>query len=570
MILNYLPEDAPFSREQRHWLGGFLSALRMKPAVKQPAATGRVMNILIGTQTSNAEYVAERAAKIAASRGYSVRLYELDDVALEALVEMRELIAVVSTYGEGEMPDTAARFWGRLSADDAPRLEGVQFGVIALGDTAYDDFCKAGRDIDRRLAELGATRIADRVDCDVDYDEPSEAWLDKTIQTVGEEVITPTDEAQTQPKGWSRKNPYLSRALENRLLSGANSAKEIRHFAFDLGDSGLTYEAGDALGVMPVNAPHVVDAILKRLGVTFGRPVAGYDLGIGHLLSSTFEIVMPSRNLIGALAERSGHSGLAQAHNASGARLDTFLYGRDTLDLLNLQPGQEIAPEEFISWLKPLQYRAYSISSSSKAHPGEVHLTVAAVRWMRDARQIGGVCSTFLADQVAANAQAGIFVSPNTSFRVPEDPTAPMIMVGPGTGVAPFRAFLEERRETGASGRNWLFFGDRYAQSDHIYSDEMALFQEQGVLHRLDLAFSRDQSEKVYAQHRMMEQADALYGQLQEGGVFYVCGDAEHMAKDVDQALHAVIERAGDMSADRAAEYVSNLKTQKRYLRDVY
>lgn len=576
----YIPEDAPFSGEQKVWLGGFFAGLHSRlvrsngnggDAANPQAPEVKHLDIIYGTQTGNAEAVAEDAATVARSKGFTPRVAEMDDVELSHLATMQNLIVIVSTYGEGEMPDNAHQFWEALSASTAPRLETLNYGVLALGDTSYDEFCQAGKLLDTRLEQLGARRLGPRVDCDVDFEDAAEAWIAATLPDAGSVVsAAPVGDApKTTKSGWGRKNPYRSTMIENRIVSGPKSVKEIRHIAFDLGDSGLSYEAGDALGVMPLNAPDLVDAWLARLGVSAETDVGGSALG--DLLTTELEIMTPSRDLIRAIEPLAKHHELSHVvSNGDKEALEAFLWGKDALDLLNLNPRLAFDPIEVVSWLKPLQHRAYSISSSPKAHQGEVHLTVAAVRWMYENRPHRGVCSTFMADHVPEGAQAGIFMSPNKSFRVPDDDSAPMIMVGPGTGVAPFRAFLEERRERGATGANWLFFGDQHRASDFIYEDEIGAFSTSGLLTRLDLAFSRDQADKVYVQHRMIENGKDLFAQLEEGGSFYVCGDATRMAKDVDDALHKIIETQGGMTPEAATDYVNRLKRDKRYVRDVY
>ena len=576
----YIPEDAPFSQEQKSWLGGFLAGLHSRLAMggavpvvqgKEPVST-KPIDILYGTQTGTAEIIATDTAERARAKGFAPRLAELDEVDMGALASMQNLLIVVSTYGEGEMPDNAHQFWQALSASTAPRLDNLSYGVLALGDTGYEFFCQAGRLIDTRLEQLGAQRLTDRVDCDIDYDELVENWIVDVlpdVATVAEAI--PVAEAPKTKLGWGRKNPYISMMLSNRILSGPDSGKEIRHIAFDLSDSGMTYEAGDALGVMPVNSLELVKAWLDRLGAKEDDAVDGQDRPLGDLLRSNFEIMTPSRDMIRALEPLVKHDKLTHVvSNGDKEALAHFLWGKDALDLMNLEPSLKLSASDVLGWLKPLQHRAYSISSSPKAHDGEVHLTVAAVRWMYENRSHGGVCSTFLADHVPEGASAGIFMSPNKSFRVPEDDNVPMIMVGPGTGIAPFRAFLEERQERGATGTNWLFFGDQHRASDFIYEDEIGALSESGVLNRLDLAFSRDQAEKIYVQHRMVENGKDLFGLLQEGGHFYVCGDALRMAKDVDEALHTIIKTQGGMTPEAATDYVNRLKREKRYLRDVY
>ncbi|MEL6531486.1 MAG: sulfite reductase subunit alpha [Pseudomonadota bacterium] len=578
----YIPEDAPFSGDQRAWLGGFLAGLHSRAAMGGGAAVAaadsapvkaKPLDIIYGTQTGNAEAVAEEAAELAKTRGFTPRIAEMDDIEMDHLAAMENLVIVVSTYGEGEMPDNAQQFWDALSASTAPRLEALNYGVLALGDTSYEHFCQAGKVIDTRLEQLGAKRLGARVDCDVDYEDAATAWLTTTLPEASGAAVAVAEAPAAAPakSGYNRKNPYVSTMVDNRVLSGPKSAKEIRHMAFDLGDSGLSYEAGDALGVMPVNAPDLVDGFLKRLDVAADAAVAGHDVPIGEALSKALEIRTPSRELLRGIEAIAGHDELTHVmSNGDKEALEAFLWGKDTLDILNLNADIKLDPDQLVSWLKPLQHRAYSISSSPKAHPGEVHLTVAAVRWMYENRPHIGVCSTFLADHVPEGASAGIFMSPNKSFRVPEDNTVPMVMVGPGTGIAPFRAFLEERRERGATGTNWLFFGDQHRESDFIYQDEIGEMSASGVLGRLDLAFSRDQAEKIYVQHRMAENGKDLYAMLEEGGHFYVCGDATRMAKDVDAALHEVVATHGAMSDDAAVNYVNTLKREKRYVRDVY
>ncbi|MEO1723010.1 MAG: sulfite reductase flavoprotein subunit alpha [Pseudomonadota bacterium] len=573
-----IPTDAPFSEDQRAWIAGFMAGLSTRlvsghgdTAPAGDAVAAKPIDILFGTQTGNAEEVANEAAALAKSRGFRPRVADLDIVDMEQLAASENLIVVVSTYGEGEMPDNAQLFWDALSASTAPRLEQLNYGVLALGDTSYEHFCQAGKLIDMRLEQLGARRILPRVDCDVDFEEAATAWLGNAIPESGAPAEDAEPAAKPQKATWNRKNPYAARMAENRVLSGRGSAKEIRHIAFELGDSGLAYEAGDALGVMPMNAPDLVERWLSRLGAEHDQAVPGKDAPLGTLLSAQLEIMTPSKELIRGLEPLIGHAELSHVMGAAdNEALKDFLWGRDALDLLNLNPDIALDAAEVVSWLKPLQHRAYSISSSPKAHPGEVHLTVAAVRWMYEEREHRGVCSTFLADHVPEGALAGIFMSPNKAFRVPEDDDRPMIMVGPGTGIAPFRAFLEERRERSAGGMNWLFFGDQHRDRDFIYRDEIGEMSASGLLTRLDLAFSRDQAEKIYVQHRMLENGKDLFGLLEDGGHFYVCGDASRMAKDVDNALHKLIETQGAMTPEAAAEYVNRLKREKRYVRDVY
>lgn len=577
----YIPEDSPFNQDQKAWLAGFMAGLQTR-LINTADSGGRSkppIYILYGSQTGNAEALARTAAASAKQHGLEPVVQSLDEVEMDALGKMRRVLVVTSTYGEGEMPDNAELFWEALSSPTTARIEDTTFGVLAIGDTGYDGFCEAGKLIDMRLEQLGAHRLLARVDCDVDFDEPANAWIEAALPLFAEVEGGPdevaaapaAEEAAPAASAFNRKNPYSSTLAVNRRLSGDSSAKEIRHYEFALGDSGIHYEAGDALNVIPQNDPALVSLILTRLNADADSAVAKQDQPLSELLTRNFEISTPSRELIAAIEQRAGNedlSRLLQSGDKEG--LDNWLWGKDSLDLLQLNPDVSFSADEFVSLLKPLQHRAYSISSSSLANPDHIHLTIASVRYNNGGRERGGVCSTYLADRVAEGEHAGIFVSVNKSFRVPADQNAPVIMVGPGTGIAPFRAFLQERQAAGASGRNWLFFGDQTRSSDFIYEDELTSLMKAGVLGRLDLAFSRDQAEKIYVQTRMRENGKELYAWLQEGGHFYVCGDASRMAKDVDKALHDVIAEHGGLDAEAATAYVNQLKREKRYLRDVY
>jgi len=583
MKLPFIPEDAPFTGDQKSWLAGFLAGVQSARAMTDKQSVGKpeqaglsapVVNILYGTQTGNAEALAMDAASAATSRGFKPVVQGLDDVSMEAFAVMKSVIITIATYGEGEMPDNAGLFWEALTNSDMPKLPEMQFGVLALGDTGYDEFCQAGKLIDMRLEQLGAVRLVDRLDCDVDYEDIAEEWINKTIPLTSDaapQKLVVEAPPKVEKSAWNRKNPYPATLSVNQLLSGSNSDKEIRHYEFDLADSGITYEAGDALNVMPINDPLLVEALLSRLSVEADLMIDGQDQPVGDLLTHKYEISTPSRNMIALIEERAEDEMLTHVvKHGDKETLADFLWGKDTLDLLNINPQVSFGIDEFIKLLKPLQHRAYSISSSPKAHPNSVHLTVASVRWRSEDRDHCGVCSTFLADRVETKSKAGIFVSPNKAFRVPANDDAPVIMVGPGTGVAPFRAFLEERQARQAAGKNWLFFGDQTKADDFIYQQQLTEMYDSGLLARFDTAFSRDQKDKVYVQHKMVEHGEELFKWLQTGAYFYVCGDATRMAKDVDKALADIVANQGAMSSDKATEYVNNLKREKRYLRDVY
>ncbi|MGC3960818.1 MAG: sulfite reductase subunit alpha [Verrucomicrobiota bacterium] len=583
----FIPESAPFNAEQRAWLNGFLAGLFSQvpggaPAPQlngAPPKAGEPLLILFGSQTGSAEGLAKKLAKESESRGFMPRLAALNDFESAGLAAANKAVIISSTWGDGEPPDNAVNFWNWIKADSAPRLESLNFAVLGLGDKNYSDFCGASKKFDERLAALGAKRVAPRGECDVDYEGPAKSWIDGLWDKLGSAASTngaATGATNGKPveekKGYGKSNPFPAKLLKNVLLNKAGSGKEVRHYEIALNGSGLTYEAGDALGVVPVNCPELVDDVLEALkakpdeNVKFGDNI----MSLREALTHYFDVNKPSQELLAAVAKAAPQSELA-ALLAPEKRddLKKWLWGRHVIDLLELLPAP-MPVAEFIPLLKRLAPRLYSISSSPKAHPGEVHLTVGAVRYESHGRVRKGVASTFLADRVGDAEFVKVFVQPSHGFKPPGNGDLPMIMVGPGTGIAPFRAFLEERQATSAKGKNWLFFGDQKKDTDFLYDELLTDWQKSGFLTRLDLAFSRDQEKKIYVQDRMMENAMELWSWLEAGAHFYVCGDASRMAKDVDAALHKIVETVGGKSADDAKAYVAKLKSDKRYQRDVY
>ncbi len=593
-----LPENAPFTPEQRAWMNGFLAGLFSNanavlapgpgPAGAGPTATPLL--IAFGSQTGSAQGLAKRLAKEAGSRGFAPVMKELNAVAPAELATLARCVVITSTWGDGDPPDNAAGFWSQLDAATTPRLENLSFAVLGLGDKNYADFCGAAKKFDDRLSALGATRLVPRGECDVDYEAGAKMWLEALWPALagagpaaaesapGEPSAAATmtsvpEPPASPPVAYSRSNPFPARLKINRRLNREGSQKDTRHFEIVLAGSGLNYEAGDALGVLPTNCPALVEQLLASLGFSGDELVGEVATStLHHLLSTGLTITVPPPALVKEAATRSAKAELlALLEPARKADLDQWLWGRDVVDLLKACPGARFAPAEFAALLRKLQPRLYSISSSPEAHPGEVHLTVAAVRYEAHGRAKQGVCSGWLADRVTpGETPVPVFVQKSHGFRLPDDLARPIIMVGPGTGIAPFRAFLEERRATGATGENWLFFGDQQRASDFLYEEELTAWSKDGLLTRLDLAFSRDQAEKIYVQDRMREHAGELWRWLEDGAHFYVCGDAKRMAKDVDAMLHAVIENAGGRTKDQAVEYVAALKAEKRYQRDVY
>jgi sulfite reductase (NADPH) flavoprotein alpha-component len=571
-----LPDDAPFTPAQRAWLNEFLAkALAQGGAVSTPATASIPVTVIYGSQTGTAEGLAKKLVKTLKKGNFEPVIHEMGAYENARLPTEKNLLIITSTYGDGEPPDSAAAFHGWLMSADAPKLEGVSYSVLALGDSSYPDFCKCGIEFDTRLAELGAARIHDRVDVDVDPDEPYRVWSAGVLARLAPSVavgISPTAaDPDAEDDGFSKSKPFPAAIVENRNLNGPGD-KQTHQIAFSLDGSGLTYEVGDALGVYPLNPPGVVDEIIANLPFKAGEvpDPDGQDIPLREALIRYYDIGPLNKGLVQKWQQRSGSPflrSLVQADDKSA--WDTFCHGRELIDLVVDHPADFTDAEEFVSILKKLQPRLYSISSSPRAHPGEVHLCVGIVRYHSHGRQRGGVCSTFLADR-AAGLLPGVYVHSNPAFRLPANGDVPVIMVGPGTGIAPFRAFLEERRATSAKGRNWLFFGNPHQAVDFLYQDEISGFLADGTLSRLDLAWSRDQKEKLYVQHLMIQQGAELWSWLKDGAAFYVCGDASRMAKDVDAALHTVAEEHGGLSKEDAAAFVAQMKKDKRYLRDVY
>lgn len=571
-----IPDDAPFNAEQRVWLGQFLSQL-LAGASTAPAPAGPAVpvTILWGSQTGNAEGLAKKLVKTLKKGNFEPESFDMAAYDRSRLPREKNLLVITSTYGDGEPPDNAAELHAWLHSDAAPRLEGVGFSVLALGDTNYPDFCKCGIEFDSRLEQLGASRLSPRIDSDVDYDAPFKQWTDAIVALLapaGGAVAAGTATVEQVETGYSKKNPFPSPILRNYNLNGPGD-KQTHHVELSLEGSGLAYETGDALGVYPTNPPEVVDEILANLPFKTAVDVPlpdGGEASLRDALISSYDIGNLNKSLIQKWQARSGSPFLRSLVQADDKKAwDDFCWGRDLIDLVIDHPADFTDAEDFVAVLKKLQPRLYSIASSPKAHPGEVHLCVGIVRYSSHGRKRGGICSTFLADRAKA-AKPGVFVHVNKAFRLPESGDTPVIMVGPGTGIAPFRAFLEERKITGAKGGNWLFFGNPHQATDFLYGEELTGFVKDGTLQRLDLAWSRDQKEKVYVQNLMLQQGAELWKWFQDGAAFYVCGDASRMAKDVDAALHAIAEEQGGLSKEAAAEWVGQLKKDKRYLRDVY
>jgi sulfite reductase (NADPH) flavoprotein alpha-component len=566
----FIPDNAPFSAEQRAWLNGFLAGLfsGAPPAAAAPAPALK-LGVFFASQTGTAERLGKKLVKELKAAGHAASLTSLAEASPATLAGQEHALILASTYGEGDPPDEFKGFHARLFASDAPRLERLQYSVFALGDHTYEHFCKFGVDLDERLSELGATRISARVESDVEVDAPFEQWKAALLAKLAATPSMPIAEVIAEPAP-----PAEPGHVHTRDLTSDISSKLTVHLSFALEDSAVHYQPGDACGILPQNDPALVADILAALPFPASTQVEIPKLGsfpVSEALERHLQPTRLTRKIVQAFADLADSSklhGLLIPEQA--VHLDEFMYDRGLIDLLHDFPGVVTEAAQLVAMLPRLAPRLYSISSSPAAHGREVHTTVAVVRYRSHNRERGGIASTMLADRTGVGGRVPIYIHPNKKFRLPANPSTPIIMVGPGTGIAPFRGFLHERRALGAPGKNWLFFGERSAKTDFLYCRELRDLASDGTLTRLDTAFSRDQAHKIYVQDRMVEHGAELYKWLEEGAQFFVCGDASRMAKDVDAALHTVIEQHGSKSADAAKDYVAQLHDDKRYHRDVY
>ncbi|MEU4269587.1 bifunctional nitrate reductase/sulfite reductase flavoprotein subunit alpha [Streptomyces sp. NPDC026092] len=588
-----LPPGAPLTADNALWADGLLAGIFSRTAASLtavpapiPAQSGasagptRRLVILWASQTGSAEEFAVAAASRLAESGRAAEVLPMADASPARLTPDTDVLLVTSTFGDGDAPDNGAAFWQALSAPDAARLEGVRYAVLAFGDSAYADFCGHGRRLDERFDALGATRLVPRTDCEPDFEEPAEQWLGQVVTALATTApvvspAKPAPEPSPAPSspGYTKTSPFATLLVGNRLLSLPGSEKEVRQFAFDTRGGELAYEAGDALGVWPANGAPLVAEWLALTGLDPDEPVdLGDDIPLPfeEALRTRLDIARITTDLLRFVTERTGNHDLKRLLRTDNKdALAQWSWGRQAADVIAAFPVRASAPE-WAGVLKRLQPRLYSISSSPLAHPGEVRLTVSVLRYTNSlGHDRKGVCSTYLADH-ADDGPVQVFVQRSAHFRPPADPATPMIMVGPGTGVAPFVGFLEDRQARGHTGPNWLFFGEQRQATDSYYREELEAYRASGHLDRLDLAFSRDQRNKVYVQDRMREHGPRLWQWLQDGAHFYVCGDASRMAKDVDRALRDIAATHGGLTEDEAAAYVRRLASDHRYVRDVY
>ncbi|MDQ1909708.1 assimilatory sulfite reductase (NADPH) flavoprotein subunit [Paenibacillus sp. GD4] len=578
---------------QKVWLSGYLAAsapiqttggtLNESHPAGAPAVSKEV-TILYGSQSGNAQGLAKKSAKVLEANGFQVNVSSMSDFKTNQLKKVQQLLIVVSTHGEGEPPDNAISFHEFLNSKRAPQLDGLKFSVLALGDSSYELFCQTGKDFDTRLEALGGTRLYERVDCDVDYDEPAAEWLQGVVNRLKEgqtgagtaSLAVPTASAGiASESAYSRTNPFPAEVLANVNLNGRGSNKETRHIELSLEGSGLTYQPGDSLGIYPHNDPALVDLLLEQTKWDPDAQVAINKQGelrpLRAALIEYFEITVLTRPLLEKLAPLAVNKEALELLEAGNEeKCKAYIHGRDLVDFIRDYGPLQGSVQDVVTILRKIPARLYSIASSQAANPDEVHLTIGALRYDAHGRERKGVCSVLCAERLQPGDTIPVFIQHNSNFKLPDDPGTPVIMVGPGTGIAPFRSFMQEREEMGATGPSWLFFGDQHFVTDFLYQTEWQRWIKDGVLTRMDVAFSRDTDEKVYVQHRMLQHSKELFDWLEQGAAVYICGDEKHMARDVHRTLAEIIETEGSMSREQAEEYLAALQKNKRYQRDVY
>lgn len=551
-------------------------------AERSAEAPARTLTVLYGSETGNGQGLAETVAGNAKALGLQVRLSDMADYKVRRLKEEQDLLLVCSTHGEGDPPQGAADFFDYLESRKAPRLDQLRFSVLALGDSTYERYCEAGRRLDRRLEELGARRLAPRVDCDVDYEESAGGWTAKVLAGIAGErdPRRAVGGGATRAEGFAvgaapahdKKNPFPARVLDNLVLTGRGSTKETRHVELSLEGSGLRHQPGDALGLHTRNAPATVGLLLDALKLSGAATVTakGAQRPLADALTEDYEITVATPRFLQQWAEVTDAGALKGLLGED--RLDArgeFLRSHQVLDIVRAFPAPGVAPAALLAGLRPLQPRLYSIASSPLAVEDEVHLTVSTVRFMLHGEARSGVASGQIADRLAVDDSLPVYVQANPHFRLPE-PERPIVMIGAGAGVAPFRAFLQHREAEGASGRAWLFFGDRNFRTDFLYQTEWQGFLRDKVLSRMDVAFSRDAAQKLYVQHRLLERAAEVYRWIEDGANLYVCGDAARLAPDVHEALARIFVEQGGLSREEADDRLRTLARDHRYQRDVY
>jgi len=578
---------ATYTPLQLAWTSGYLAAkseggsVAGVSAAPAPAQAQPTLTILYSSQTGNAKGVAKKLADNAKAAGIQVNFKNVAEYKPKSLKAETHLLIVTSTNGEGEAPDDAIEFHEFLASKKAPKVASLKYGILALGDSSYEFYCQTGKDFDDRLAALGATEIAPRVDCDVDYFDDATAWSTQIIETLKDEltsagaVVASTTETISTSGGsqYTKQTPYTAELIVSQKITGRDSAKDVRHVEIDLGESGITYKAGDALGVWFENSDALVAELLEALKLSADEKVTLKIEGVeqtftlAEAFKSQLEITQSAPSFVEFWAGVSGDEKLTKlAQDKTETREYSAIY--QIIDLVKEAPA-EVSAQQFVDNVRKITPRLYSIASSQAEVEEEVHLTVGLVSYEHNGNLRLGGASNFLT-HAEEGTTVKVFIEDNDNFRLPEDGNTPVIMIGPGTGVAPFRAFMQDREATEAEGKNWMFFGDQTFTQDFLYQVEWQGYLKSGLLTKMDVAFSRDQAEKVYVQDRIKENAAEVFEWLTNGAHLYICGDANRMAKDVHDTLVDVIREQGGLTAEQAEDYLKSLRSNKRYQKDVY
>lgn len=565
---------------QQAWVSGYLAASAASQtvaSVQASAPNSLSLTVLYASQTGNAKAVAAAFKQAAQDRGVTVELQDIANYKTTQLVKERYLVIVTSTYGEGEPPESALAFYKFLFGKKAPKLDSLNFAVLGLGDSSYEFFCKTATDFSSQLKTLGAKESVLPALLDVDYTQEAKQWTDSTLSVLVKELqqgscadaaISLTGQAE-QSALYTKVSPFEAELLTSQKITGRHSTKDVRHLEIALEGSGLSYQPGDALGVYFINDASLVDRILNALSIAPDAPVtlAGESMSVQLALLEKLELTQSYPSFVEKYAQATAQSELETLVQDKAA-LRAFLEKHQCADVLLRYPAP-LTAQQLVDALRKQQPRLYSIASSQAEVGDEVHLTVGVVRYDAFGSEHFGGASGFLSQRLAEGGRVRVFVEPNEHFRLPDD-SAPVLMIGPGTGIAPFRAFLQERDQRGATGQNWLFFGNPHFTQDFLYQVELQDYLKRGVLSELDVAFSRDGAQKVYVQHKLLQKGAKVWAYLQQGAFVYICGDGAHMAKDVHQALFEIVQQHGGLSAEDAETYLDDLRAAKRYQKDVY